>query len=244
MIPIRDDNPTLRTPVLTIALIVVNTMVFLYQVSLSPKEGQLLVYQFGAIPSLVLGSSVLPARIAVIPPALSLFTSMFLHGGWLHLIGNMWYLWIFGDNIEEAMGKLRFLVFYLLTGLIAVLSQAFLNLGSNIPTIGASGAISGVLGAYFILYPRARILVFVPLFGFFWRFFYVPAMFALGFWFLLQVFSGGLSGSQTGGVAWGAHVGGFIAGVVLVGVFKKRSVHFFNPPRRAPLQVDHPWSEL
>jgi len=244
MIPLKDDNPTSRAPLLTIALIAVNAMVFLYQVSLGPRAGQLLVYQFGAIPTVVFGSSSLPANVAVIPPVLSLFTSMFLHGGWLHLIGNMWYLWIFGDNVEEAMGKARFILFYLLTGLIAALAHAFMNPGSNIPTIGASGAISGVLGAYLILYPRARVLVLIPLFGFFWRFFYIPSMFVLGFWFLLQVFSGGLEGSQAGGVAWGAHVGGFIAGMILVGVFKKRSVHYFNPPHRSPFQVEHPWSDL
>ncbi len=244
MIPLKDDNPTLRTPVVTIALIAVNTIAFLYQISLSPRAGQLLVYQFGAIPSVVFGSNSLPENVAVIPPALSLFTSMFLHGGWLHLIGNMWYLWIFGDNVEDAMGRVRFVVFYLVTGLIASLSFALMNLGSNIPTIGASGAISGVLGAYVILYPRARVLVFIPLFVFFWRFFYIPSMFVLGFWFILQVLSGSMGGSQAGGVAFGAHVGGFIAGMILVGLFKKRNVHYFNPPRPTPLPVDHPWSDF
>ena len=244
MFPLKDDNPTSRTPILTIALIAVNTMVFFYQLSLGPRAGQLFVYQFGAIPTVVFGSSRLPAHLVVIPPVLSLFTSMFLHGGWLHLIGNMWYLWIFGDNVEEAMGRARFIAFYVLTGFIAALAHALINPGSNIPTIGASGAISGVLGAYLILYPRARVLVLVPLFGFFWRFFYIPAMFVLGFWFLLQLFSGSLEGSQAGGVAWGAHVGGFIAGMVLVGAFKRRDIHFFNPSRRSPLQIEHPWSEM
>ncbi len=244
MIPLKDDNPISSTPVLTIGLIAVNTMVFLYQASLTPRAGQLLVYQLGAIPAAVFGNSTLPPNIELIPPVLSLFTSMFLHGGWLHLIGNMWYLWIFGDNVEDAMGKARFIVFYVLTGLIAALAHASLNPGSNVPTIGASGAISGVLGAYVILYPRARVLVFIPLFGFFWRFFYIPAMFVLGFWFLLQVLNGGLESSRAGGVAWGAHVGGFVAGMILVGAFKKRGVHFFNPPRRSPLQIDRPWSEM
>ncbi len=244
MIPLRDDNPTSSAPVLTISLIAINVMVFLYQLSLDPRGGQLLVYQFGAIPSVVFGSNSLPSNIAVIPPVFSLFTSMFLHGGWLHLIGNMLYLWIFGDNIEDAMGKVRFFVFYVLSGLLAAFSHAIISPGSNIPMIGASGAISGVLGAYLVLYPRARVLVLIPLLGFFWRLFYIPAMFVLGFWFLLQIFSGGLEGSSAGGVAWGAHVGGFIAGMLLVGIFKKRKVHFFNPPSyRHPIEIEKRWSE-
>ncbi len=241
MIPIRDDNPTSRTPLITIALIVINTLVFLYQVSLPPRAGRLFVYQFGAIPSVVFGAKSLPVDLGAVPPILSLFTSMFVHGGWLHLIGNMWYLWIFGDNVEDAMGKVRFILFYLLTGLIAALTFALMNLGSDIPTIGASGAISGVLGAYLILYPRARVLVLIPLFGFFWRFFYIPSMFVLGFWFLLQVFSGSVEGSGGGGVAFGAHVGGFIAGLLLVGLFKRRSIRFFNPPHHTPMPLDDPW---
>ena len=243
MIPLRDDNPTSRTPILTMSLIVLNTLIFLYQVSLGPRAGQLLVYQFGAIPSVVFGSSSLPPNIAVIPPVLSLFTSMFLHGGWLHLIGNMWFLWIFGDNVEEAMGRMRFLIFYLLSGLVAALSHALFSTGSDMPMIGASGAISGVLGAYLLLYPRARVLVLIPLLWFFWRLFYIPAMFVLGFWFLLQLFNGGIEGSSAGGVAWGAHVGGFIAGMLLVGVFKKRGVHFFNPAYRPAFAVEDSWPE-
>lgn len=237
MIPLRDDNPRSSVPVLTVALIVVNVLVFLYQISLSPRVGRLLVYQFGTIPSVVFGTTSLPANIAVIPPMLTLFTSMFLHGGWLHLIGNMWYLWIFGDNVEDAMGHVRFLAFYIISGLFAALAHAFLNIGSDIPTLGASGAISGVLGAYVILFPRARVLVLIPLFWFYWRTFYIPAMFVLGFWFFLQVISGGLAGNAAGGVAWSAHVGGFIAGMLLVGVFKKRCVHCFNPPYRTPVDA-------
>ncbi len=229
MFPIKDDNPTTAKPVMTVTLIAINTIIFLYQVSLGPREAQLLIYQYGAIPAVVFGSRHLPANIAVIPSTISLFTSMFLHGGWMHLIGNMWYLWIFGDNVEAAMGRFRFLVFYLVSGLAASLCHAFSNLGSTMPTIGASGAISGVLGAYFLLYPRAQVLVLIPIF-FFIRLMYVPAMLVLGFWFLLQLLSGTLSTGQGGGVAWWAHIGGFVAGMLLVGLFKRRDVRFFNPP--------------
>jgi membrane associated rhomboid family serine protease len=230
MIPIRDDNPTSTRPVLTIACILANVLIFLYQVSLGPRQGQLFVYQFGAIPAVVFGGKHLPASLATIPPTLSLFTSMFLHGGWMHLIGNMWFLWIFADNIEDAMGRTRFLVFYFLSGLAASLCHAFANPASTIPTVGASGAISGVLGAYFLLYPRAQVLVLIPL-GFFTRLIYLPAVVALGFWFLLQLFSGTIGAGQGGGVAWWAHIGGFLAGMLMVGFFKRREVRFFNPAR-------------
>ncbi len=231
MFPLRDDNPTSSFPFVTILLIVVNSLIFLYQASLGPKAGQLFIYQYGAIPSVVVGTDSLPARIAAVPPVFSLFTSMFLHGGWMHLIGNMWYLWIFGDNIEEAMGRLRYLVFYLLAGLLASISHVLSNVGSTIPSIGASGAISGVLGAYILLYPRARVLTLIFL-GWFIRLIYIPAGFVLGFWFLLQLLSGSLSqGQDAGGVAFWAHIGGFVAGMLLVGLFKRGDVRFFNPPR-------------
>jgi membrane associated rhomboid family serine protease len=229
MIPLRDDNPTRTTPFLTVGLIAANALVFLYQLSLPPRAAKLFVYQFAMIPAVVFGTDQLPASVAAIPPTLTLFTSMFLHGGFMHLAGNMLYLWIFGNNIEDAMGHARFLVFYLVCGLLASLSHAFTNLGSEIPSLGASGAISGVLGAYLLLYPRARVLVLIPLW-IFMRLMYVPAAFALGIWFLMQLLSGGLSGSQGGGVAWWAHIGGFVAGMALVGLFKQRSVRFFNPP--------------
>ncbi len=231
MIPLRDDNPTSTKPVLTAALIAANVLVFLYQLSLGPRAGQALVYQLGAIPSVITGARALPADLAVIPPVFSLFTSMFLHGGLMHIGGNMLYLWIFGNNIEDAMGRLRFFAFYAITGLAASLAHLLSDPGSTIPTIGASGAISGVLGAYLLLYPRARILTLIPL-GFFIRIFYIPAGIVLGLWFLFQLLSSSMSGGQAGGVAWWAHIGGFIAGMVLVGAFKKRRVRFFNPPHR------------
>jgi membrane associated rhomboid family serine protease len=155
---------------------------------------------------------------------------MFLHGGFMHLIGNMLYLWIFGNNIEDAMGHVRFVGFYLLCGVIAAMSHSFSDPGSVMPMIGASGAISGVLGAYLLLYPRAHVLVLIPLGFFFWRM-YVPAFIVLGFWFALQLISGTVTvGGGEGGVAWFAHIGGFLAGMVLIGFFKHRSVRFFNPP--------------
>jgi hypothetical protein len=147
MFPLRDDNPAKTIPLVTWMLIALNVIVFLYQISLSPRAEQLLVYQYGAIPAVVTGSGALSQRIAVIPPFLSLLTNIFLHGGWMHLIGNMWYLWIFGDNVEEAMGRVRYLLFYLLAGLLASISQVFSDAGSAVPCIGASGAISGVLAA-------------------------------------------------------------------------------------------------
>ncbi len=231
MFPLKDDNPTRITPIVTWVLIAANVMIFLYQVSLAPGASQLFVYQFGTIPAVVTGLRRLPTSIATIPPVLSVFTSMFLHGGWMHLIGNMWFLWIFGNNIEEAMGRLRYLGFYLLCGFLASWSHILSNTGSILPSIGASGAIAGVLGAYIMLYPRARVLTLIPLF-FFVRLVYLPAGLMLGYWFLIQVLSGSMAGRQdAGGVAFWAHIGGFVAGVLLVGLFKKKEVRFFNPPR-------------
>lgn len=231
MIPLRDDNPTSTRPLLTVTLIAVNILVFAYQLSLGPRAGQMLVYQFGAIPSVIMGSKVLPANLSLIPPVFSLFTSMFLHGGLMHIAGNMLYLWIFGNNIEDAMGRLRFITFYLTAGLAASMAHLLSDPDSAIPAIGASGAISGVLGAYLLLYPRARVLTLIPL-GFFVRILYIPAGLVLGLWFLFQVLSSSMSGGQAGGVAWWAHIGGFVAGMAFVGVFKKRRVRFFNPPHR------------
>ncbi len=232
MIPLRDDNPISITPIVTWALIAVNVLVFLYQISLGPNAGQRFVFQFGAIPAVIVGERGLPVGLAVIPPGMSIVTSMFLHGGWMHLIGNMWFLWIFGNNIEEAMGHFRFAAFYGLCGFLASASHIFANPESVLPTIGASGAIAGALGAYIMLYPRARVWTLIFLF-FFIRLMYIPAWVVLGGWIFLQFLNGSMaSGTQdTGGIAFWAHVGGFIAGVLLVGLFKKRNVKFFNPPR-------------
>ncbi len=236
MIPLRDDNPTETMPVVTVGIIVAATLVFFYQLSLGPEAGQRFVYQFGAIPAVLFGQESLPRGIVALPASFSLITSMFLHGGLLHLIGNMLYLWIFGNNIEDAMGHVRFIAFYLLCGVIAAMSHALVEPGSVAPMIGASGAISGVLGAYLLLYPRAHVLVLIPL-GFFTRLMYIPAGFVLGFWFVLQLISGTAStGGGGGGVAWFAHIGGFLAGIVLIGFFKRRSVRFFNPPPRRSMR--------
>jgi len=231
MFPLKDENPTQIAPVVTWMLIAVNVLVFLYQITLGPSLARDFVFQYGSIPAVVLGHGKLPDNLASIPPFVSVFTSMFLHGGWMHLIGNMWFLWIFGNNIEEAMGRARYLVFYLICGLVASWSHILANMNSAIPTIGASGAIGGVLGAYIMIFPRARVYTLIFL-GFFMRIMYVPAVVILGYWFLIQLISGSVSGGQNGGIAFWAHVGGFLAGAILVGVFKKKEVHFFNPPHR------------
>lgn len=221
MIPLKDTNPTRRVPVVNIAFIIVNIAVFLYQVSLGRGlEGFL--YTFGVVPDTFV-TSVYAFQISpeVIFP---LFSSMFLHGGWLHLGGNMLYLWVFGDNVEDKLGHVRYFVFYLLCGLAAWTAHIIIDPHSTIPTIGASGAISGVLGAYLLMFPGARVLTLIPIFIFL-QFTELPALVVLGFWFVMQFFNGLISlGYQTGGmggVAWWAHIGGFIAGLVLVFPFKK-----------------------
>jgi len=235
MIPLHDDNPTTIRPLVTITIIVLCVLVFLWELSLGPEGLQRAVYAFGAIPAVLFDRVELNPALAVIPAELTLVTSMFMHGGWMHLISNMLYLWIFGNNIEDAMGHGRFILFYLLCGLAAALAHAALDPGSRVPMIGASGAISGVLGAYLLLYPHARVLVGVPL-GFFIYTIYLPAMLVLGFWFFLQVINStaAAAGQQEGGVAWFAHIGGFLAGMVLIPFFKHRHVRFFNPPHRLP----------
>ncbi|MBI3608749.1 MAG: rhomboid family intramembrane serine protease [Nitrospirae bacterium] len=217
MIPLKDDNPTTITPVVTVGLIVINAAVFAYQLSLG-AAGQAFVATFGATPLALFGGE----PTSPIPPTVTLFTAMFLHGGIMHVGGNMLYLWIFGNNIEDVMGHGRFVVFYLLCGVAAAYAHALSAPASVVPMIGASGAISGVLGAYLLLFPRARVLTLIPL-GFYTRLVYVPAAFVLGFWIVIQLFSGTLSlGGRGGGVAWFAHVGGFLAGMLLIRLFVRR----------------------
>lgn len=230
MIPLHDDNPTERFPIVTVLLIAVCVLIFLYQNSLPDRMGELFVFQYGAIPALIFGYAPLPDDVpTAIPAGLTLFTSMFLHGGWMHLLGNMLYLWIFGNNIEDAMGHGKFLVFYVLSGILAALSHALTDLSSPIPMVGASGAISAVLGAYLLLYPHAHVLVWMMGVGIA----RVPAGIVLGLWFLTQLVSGGMSvGASGGGVAFFAHIGGFVAGMALVGVFKRPDVPFFAKGRR------------
>ena len=229
MIPLQDDNPTERPPVVTIALILLCVMVFLYQASLLPRPSETFVFQYGAIPALLFGEADLPPSITVgIPAYGTLLTSMFLHGGWMHLLGNMLYLWIFGDNVEDVMGHARFVLFYVTCGVLAALSHAVTDPTSTIPMVGASGAISGVLGAYILLFPRAHVLVFMPGVGML----RVAAGVVLGLWFVMQLLSGGMSiGGPGGGVAFFAHIGGFVAGMTLIVVFKRPEVPFFSPAR-------------
>jgi membrane associated rhomboid family serine protease len=230
MIPLHDDNPTQRTPIVTMILIGICVAVFLYQSSLAEEPAQLFAFQYGAIPALIFGHASLSAEAASVPTFLTLITSMFLHGSWMHLLGNMLYLWIFGNNIEDAMGSAKFLVFYLLCGVLAALSHAATDLSSQIPMVGASGAISAVLGAYLLLFPRAHVLVLLPMIGMT----RVAAGIVLGMWFVTQLISGGMSvGATGGGVAFFAHIGGFLAGMALIGLFKRKDVQFFSPPSRS-----------
>ncbi len=229
MIPLHDDNPTKITPLITVSVIVVCVLVFLWQLSLG-ENSQAGVVAFGLIPAVLFNYTQLPPGLDIIPAWTTVFSSMFLHGGWMHLIGNMLYLWIFGNNIEDAMGHKRFILFYLLCGVGAALAQALPNPESVIPMIGASGAISGILGAYLLLFPHAKVLVLVPL-GFYITTVRLSAAMVLVFWFVLQMINSLLSAGQQGGVAWGAHIGGFVAGMLLIPFFKDRRVKFFSPAR-------------
>lgn len=229
MFPLHDDNPSGITPVVTITVLVLCILVYLWQVSLGASSHRV-IYALGVIPAVLLNYETLAPEISLVDPWMSVFTSMFLHGGIMHLAGNMLYLWIFGDNVEAAMGHVRFVVFYLLCGTAAVMSQVLPDTHSVTPMIGASGAISGVLGAYLLLYPHARVLVAIPI-GLILQTVRMPAGYVLGFWFVLQLISSLLSSGQQGGVAWGAHIGGFVAGMLLIPVFRKRGVRLYLPVR-------------
>jgi rhomboid family protein len=220
MIPLRDDNPSSIAPVVTIGLIVACVLMFLWELSFG-ASGQRVIYALGVVPASLLGRGDLPADLAWVPPWATVFTSMFMHGGWMHLIGNMLYLWIFGDNVEDSMGHGRFVVFYLLCGIAAVLAQALPDPNSTVPMVGASGAISGVLGAYLLLYPHARVLVAIPL-GFILQTMRIPAGIVLLLWFGLQLLSNAMAQAGQGGVAFRAHIGGFVAGMLLIPLFKQR----------------------
>jgi membrane associated rhomboid family serine protease len=229
MIPLKDDNPTRTTPFITLTLILANIVVFAYEILLPPETSQALIYQLGLIPAEVTtGVRFQPD----FPLPLTVFTSMFLHGGWLHLGFNMLFLWTFGNNIEDAAGHLRFLVFYLLCGIGAAGTQVFASPDSEIPMIGASGAIGGILGAYMLLYPRARVLTLVPIFIFL-RLMYIPAVVFLGLWFGFQILMSSIDQADAGGVAFFAHIGGFVAGMLLIWFFRKT-----RRPRPGPLLDD------
>jgi membrane associated rhomboid family serine protease len=228
MIPLHDDAPTRHPPVLTVTIIVLCVAAFLWQSFGDRTHQENIIYALGVIPSVLLGNAYLDPAIAIVPASVTVFTSMFLHGGWMHLIGNMLYLWIFGNNVEDSMGHGRFVVFYLLCGVAAVFAQTLPNPDSNIPMIGASGAISGVLGAYLLLLPRARVLVVIP-FGVYFPTLRLPAALVLGLWFVLQLVNSVTADPDQGGVAFGAHIGGFVAGMSLIPLFRKRGVRLKNP---------------
>lgn len=222
MIPLRDNIPSTTLPFVTYGLIGANVLAFLFELSLGPNLERFM-YIFGVVPANVITIiSEAPQLIhyAVFP----FFTSIFLHGGWMHLLGNMLYLYIFGDNVESALGHLRYLVFYLSCGVAASVVHIMFNSGSDMPTVGASGAIAGILGAYFLLFPKAKVITLVPIF-FFITIIKVPALLFLGLWFLIQFLSGSmaLGGGGAAGVAWWAHIGGFAVGAGYT-VFRYRMI--------------------
>ena len=230
VIPLQDDNPSSTRPYVTVGVIFVCVAVYVWQhLLLSGSGAQQAAYAFGLVPAVLTGREVLPEQIAVISPWGTVLTSMFMHGGFWHLAGNMLYLWVFGNNIEDAMGHVRFFIFYLLCGVAAVFAQVLPNPGSIIPMVGASGAISGVLGAYMLLFPRARVLLGLPLGFLIVQLGRFPAIWVLAAWFVMQLVMGSIAAAQPagdseGGIAFGAHIGGFIAGLALVTFFKRRGV--------------------
>ena len=216
MIPLKDDNPTTGRPVVTYFLIGLCVVIFLIQLgSQSYKTGELF-YTYGLIPSVLMGHNNLPMDLYAVPASITIFTSMFMHGGFMHIIGNMLYMWIFADNIEDDLGHTKFIIFYLLSGIGAAMTQVLVDTHSQIPMVGASGAIGGVLGAYLINHPKAKVLVLIP-FGFFSQLIKIRALYVLGFWFILQFISSG------GGVAYAAHIGGFVSGMILILFFNKKT---------------------
>ena len=227
MIPLKDDNPTSGKPTITYCIIGLCVLIFLIQISSqSYKTGQLF-YSYGLIPSVLMGHKELPMDLYVIPSILTIFTSMFMHGGFIHLAGNMLYMWIFADNIEDNLGPTKFFIFYFLAGVGAAMTQVLMDTHSQVPMVGASGAIGGVLGAYLINFPNAKVLVLIP-FGFFSQLIKIKALYVLGFWFILQFISSG------GGVAYAAHIGGFVSGMILI--------LFFNKKKRKNNITKGPWS--
>jgi membrane associated rhomboid family serine protease len=226
MIPIRDDTPRFSTPYITYFIIALNVVAFLFELSVGAQSHRALnglMYEFGVVPLHFERALAGTSHLSLPALSLTILTSMFLHASWLHIIGNMWFLWIFGDNIEDHLGHFSYLVFYLVSGFAAMSTHILLNAGSNVPALGASGAIAGVMGGYFVLYPRARVMMwFPPIF-----FFYLPAWLVLGYWFLTQFLSGAatqIAGASqaTGGIAVWAHVGGFVAGIVLIKLMPER----------------------
>ncbi len=226
MFPLKDDNPTRSTPVITIGLIILNALGYAYQVSLwgGGPDGehafQLFLNEFGLVPCRLTGAC--RAALDLPSPTLTIFTSMFMHGGLVHIGGNMLYLWIFGNNVEDVLGHGRYLLFYLASGVAAALAQTAIGPSSTVPMVGASGAVSGVLGAYLLLFPHAHVTTLIIL-GFFFRLVQIPAVIVLGFWIVLQVLNGLGSFGASGGVAFFAHIGGFVAGMALLFALRPRA---------------------
>jgi membrane associated rhomboid family serine protease len=228
MLPIRDDQPRYSTPWVNSFLIGLNLLIFFFEWTLDSQGLEILVRQFGVVPSHLAALLSGSPRYSLLEVVLPFFTSMFLHGSWMHVIGNMWFLYIFGDNVEDYLGHFKYLAFYIFTGLIAMVTQVMVGPHSTVPTLGASGAIAGVLGAYFVLYPRARVLTW-----FFVFVIWVPAWVILGYWFALQFLSGTATivayahqSQNMGGVAFWAHVGGFVSGALLVKLFGERQLRY------------------
>ncbi len=244
MFPLSDDNPRQHVaPYVNYAIIAICVVVFLWQLSLGTDGDDRAVLSLGMIPARLLGRADLPPELVLVPAWATILTSMFMHGGFLHIGGNMLYLWIFGDNIEDSMGHVRYAAFYLLCGTAAALTQAYVDPASEAPMIGASGAISGVLGAYVLLHPGATIRVFIFL-GFFFWIAHVPALIVLGVWFLMQLFSAAAPGAGEAGVAFWAHIGGFLAGLALITFFKRRWIPLLEKPHSKPFHVEQrrgPW---
>lgn len=220
MIPLRDDNPVANTPYITYGLIVSCVLVYGYQLTLDQRGSQVFIYAFGVVPAVLFDYVELGESVAAIPAVATIFTSMFLHGGIMHLLGNMLYMWIFADNVEDELGPRRFVIFYLVCGVAAALAQALFEPRSQVPMIGASGAVSGVLGAYLIMHPRARVEGVIPPFLHLIR---LPAVVVLGLWFVLQLVSSMSAKPGEPGIAFAAHLGGFVAGAALILVFRPRS---------------------
>ena len=226
MFPIQDSVPSRSVPVVTRALTLINVVVFFFELSLSRESIIQLFYLFGVVPARFTDPEWAASIGFPIGSYWSLLTHQFLHGGWLHIVANMWTLWIFGDNVEDRMGPLRFIIFYLVCGVLAALTQVLVTPNATIPSVGASGAIAGVLGAYLLFFPTARLIVLIPIL-FFPFFFELPAVIFLVLWFFIQLFSGTAmlaSPQQVGGIAFWAHIGGFIAGMLLCRFFVRRPV--------------------
>ena len=232
MVPLKDENPIKITPYVTYALITINLVVFLYELILTPPQLQVFFHYFAVVPEELTASFHGAAWHQPVPEIFTLVTSQFLHAGFMHVGFNMLFLWIFGNNIEEELGSVNFIIFYLTCGVLAALAQWYFSIQSAVPSLGASGAIAGVMGAYILKFPKAKILTLIPL-GFFFPTVSIPAVFFLGFWFIEQAFSGLMAleapanvGMQGGGIAYWAHAGGFIFGAILAplfGLFSERS---------------------